>query len=155
MWGNPTDCANITGALVTDAQMAQAQNILDSVTNRTPAVSGSIAPRDLVWLKRALCYQAAWQLGQFDLFTRSDVDGVNQDGVTAKNNSRTANFLAPLAARTLKNVSWLKGKSLRMQTPFVDRSGAATDPMIDDTIWNWQMMSFVDDPGFSTPWWGK
>lgn len=155
MWATPSDVASITGKSVTDAELVVAQMVIDLVTNRTPAVSGSISSRDITWLKRALAFQAIWMKAQPDLLERSSVSNVSQDGVSATFTSKASVYLGPLAIRALKNVKWLRTRSLRVQSPFIDQDGGMSDPMIDDALWNWSYMSIVPDPGFSAPWYAR
>lgn len=154
MWATPSDVAAITGQAVSDEQLVTAQMIIDLVSNRTPDVSGSVLKRDITWLKRAVAYQASWMVSQTDIFTRSSMANVSQDGVSGTYTSKAAIYLAPLAIRALKNVSWLRSRSLRIQSPFIDRGGTGVNPMTDDSLWNWAPMSMMQDQGGNTAlWW--
>lgn len=143
-WASLGDVTAITGVSVSALEIAQAQSIIDLVTNRTPAASASMRLRDIEWLKRAVCYQAVWIDAQPDLFTRSSMLEVAQDAVTGKYASKASIYLAPLAERALKNVSWLRSRSLRVRTPFIDGdTDIYISPEANDLLENWTPLGML------------
>ena len=120
----------VTGQTLTAQQVMNAQQVLNVYSNYTPESSGfSMQPNDLRKLRYALAYQAVWMLGQPGLTTRTGVDQVSQDGVSAHIPDERDLMLAPLAKRMLKQLSWQKSRSLRVRTPFIDdQTPLSSDP---------------------------
>jgi len=117
-WASISDVAEITGATVTQAQLVQAQHIIDMVSGRSYEVHQLLVDnnrtRDLRYLKQAVAYQATWMLEQPDLFSRMNVLMVNQDTSQA-NFGAYAMLLGPLARMALTRVSWHGTKSTKVQ----------------------------------------
>jgi hypothetical protein len=113
-WATVSDVEELTGTTVTAAQLAAAQAVIETVTNRTPAASGGMRDRDLDWLQKATCWQAVWQASQPGFLTRQGVEQVSQDGVSFRYRGAADQLLAPLAQRTLRNCSWMGSRSVRM-----------------------------------------
>jgi hypothetical protein len=93
-------------------------------------------------LKLAVCYQAAWLTGQYDGFVRMDITALGQSRSITQFGPN-AMTLAPYAKKALKNVSWLKSRSLHVQTPFTDGIGVlGTDPLSSgsDDLYPWSPM---------------
>lgn len=147
LWASLGDVRALIGQDVDAVSLLAAQGIIDSISNRTPGVSASMVSRDVIWLQRAVCYQAAWMQGQPDLFTRSSMTEVSQDGVMGKYASQASLYLAPLAERCLRNVSWLRSRSLRIRSPFVDGDTSIyISPEANDLLENWQELGMVTGP---------
>lgn len=123
-WASVSDVSTLTGVTVTDAQLTQAQGLIDIHAGRTYAALDRTGTRDAAWLKAAVAYQAAWLTGQPDLFQRLDVTEIPQDRGTPPAITEKALVLAPMAKWALKRVSWLKSRSLHVRSAFVDGSGA-------------------------------
>lgn len=105
-WGvTPTDVLNVTGETATVADIAKADSIVSIVANRTASASGGMGARDLHWVQVAICWQAAWIPTQPDLVGRNDAESITQDGLSVQSRAKWAKYLAPLAARALKNLS--------------------------------------------------
>ena len=113
-WTTPADVLALTGVTVTDAQLSQAQGIIDLFSGATLAAIDDISVRDLRFLKMAAGYQAAWQAAQVDVMTRTDVATLSQDGVSFTPGGPDALQLAPLARRCLDRLSWNRPRSLRL-----------------------------------------
>jgi len=139
-WASLSDVASITNKDVAEEDLLSAQFIIEMVVNRTPNAT-KIGQRDLIWLKRAVAYQTAWMKENPDIFSRHKVLGIQQDGVNTMFASKDAVYLGPLAIRAIKNVSWMRSKSLRMITPFIDRQADAINPLLDDSILAWEAFS--------------
>lgn len=118
-WAQAADVAALTGTTVTDAQVMQAQAVIDLFSARTYDALPRIGTRDLYWLKLATAYQAVWMAAQPDMFTRLDFDTIAMGNrpVQLKDDSLR---IAPLAAKALKRCAWLRSRSLHVRSPFVD-----------------------------------
>lgn len=126
-WATPTDVEEVTGVVVTDAQLARAQTMIEMRVGRTAEVTASLRVSALRWLRLAVAYQAAWMTSQPDLFTRTAVEGVSQDGASAKFRSADSQTLAPLALRALKRLGWKGTRSVSVDSVF-DRPLGITYP---------------------------
>lgn len=126
-WASVPEVEEITGTTVTDAQLARAQTMIELRVGRTAAVTSSLRTSALRWLKLAVAYQAAWMSAQPDLFTRTEVEQVGQDGVNVRFRDRDAQLLAPLARRALKRLGWKGTRSVHVDSVF-DRPLGITYP---------------------------
>lgn len=135
---NPVDPVswvyNVTGSTLTPIQIQSAQQVLNMFSNYTPESSGfNMQPFDLMWLRYGLAYQAVWMPAQVGLLQRDTVRQMSQDGLSftlddTQGTDRTM-MLAPLALRSLKQLSWQKSRSLRVRTPFIDdQTPISSDP---------------------------
>lgn len=125
-WTTTSKIRSITGSTVTEDDLAMAQGVIELYSGRTYAGSqanASIRPKDLGWLEKAVAYQAIWQLSQPGYLTRHAIKEVNQDGAqiiyagSSEPNNTALIMLAPLANRALKNVSWLRSRTIRVKAP--------------------------------------
>lgn len=137
-WATPQQVIDITGATVTDAQLTRAQTSIEMYSNRIYADTDRMRTRDLYWLRLAVAYQAAWQVGQYDLHTRLDANQVQQDGVVA-NLTDTAMTLGPEAKNALQRCSWMRSRTIHVRSPFVDgqRGYASALSDADDEQFPW------------------
>ena len=132
-WAVVSDVSDLTGKTVTAEELAQAQAIVEIACARTDTVpEGTILPRDLEWLRRAVAYEAAWITANPDLFTRMEVTTLLQDGVEARDLPPDALTLAPLARRALRRLSWKKTRSTHIISEFERQ--AALYPVGGDII---------------------
>lgn len=125
-WATTGDVRSITGETITEDDLADAQNVIELYASRTytgSSVNSSIRQKDLDWLKKAVAYQAAWMPTQPGYLGKHSVKEVSQDGAqivyagsTQANNSALI-MLAPLAMRALKNVSWLRSRTIKVKSP--------------------------------------
>lgn len=118
-WAQADDVLTYTGEAVTDAQVMRAQAIIDMFTARTYDALPRIGTRDLYWLKLATAYQAAWMLSQPDMYSRLDFATISAGSRPVELKEDTLR-IAPLAAKALKRVSWLRSRSLHVRSPFTD-----------------------------------
>lgn len=114
-WATAADVATYTGITVTDAQVSQAQAVVEVFADTTTDASdvGNISPKNLRLLKLAVAYQAAWITQHPDAFTSMDTTAVSQDQVTATWLHANAQVLAPLAKRCIDRLSWRRMRPLR------------------------------------------
>lgn len=115
-WATIVEVADTTGVTVDAADLAQAQDVIEVYANRTPAADSGLTTRDLVWLKKAVCWQTAWQSQQYGYAARQAGKTVSQDGSSVTRTADSDLVLAPLAARALKNLSW-KGSRTKVLRP--------------------------------------
>jgi hypothetical protein len=118
-WATIGYTASITGAEVTDGQLAQAQAVIDLYSNVTPAASGdqTLTARDRRLLAAAHAYQTVWMAAQVDVHTRTEVASLDQDGVRVVPGHEDALYLAPLARRALGRLSWMRSRSVAVRRP--------------------------------------
>lgn len=144
-WGvTVQDVLDLTGVTVTSDKISFAGGVVDSYSNRTQAASGSMTPRDFGWIQRAVAYQAAWIVNQIDIFGRNLTAELDQDSMKTKTHGAAGDWrewaqtLGPLAARTLKNLSW-KGRRTDQMGHRLPRRPltAANDPnfLQEDGLW--------------------
>lgn len=106
------DVLSETAVTVTTGQVAQADSMITIYVNRSPAASAGIGGRDLGWIKRAICWQAAWLSRNPDVVSRMQFDSLSQDGTSVSSSAQWAKVLAPMAARSIKNLSWKGTRSV-------------------------------------------
>lgn len=118
-WAQASDVAAKTGVTVTDAQVMQAQAVMDMCSGRTYDAKARIGSRDLYWLLLATAYQCVWILSQPDYFSRLDFQTIAQGNrpVQLKDDSL---LLGPLAKKALRRCSWMRSRSFHVRSPFVD-----------------------------------
>jgi hypothetical protein len=157
---NPvTWVSNVTGSTLTPLQIQNAQQVLNMFSNYTPESSGfNMQPFDLMWLRYGLAYQAVWMPNQPGLLGRNAVTNLSQDGLSvtipADEGVERVMMLAPLALRSLKQLSWQKSRSLRVRTPFIDdQTPLSSDPDAEanDLYERWVDMYNFGYRGSSTP----
>lgn len=116
-WAVADDLKNtvgIPGETAVAARLIQAAGQIELATGLiqdTPNMK--LGARDLVWLKKAVCYQYAWLQERADLYTREDVANASQDGQSATYR-KDAHTLAPLAKAALRRLSWKGTRSVKV-----------------------------------------
>lgn len=125
-WATLSDVRSVTSQTVDDDSLYLAQDVIEIHCGRTYAGSvanASIKLKDLTWLKKAVCYQAAWQVNQPGYLNRHSIKEVNQDGAqiiyagSSEPNNPALIMLAPLANRALKNLSWFGNRAIKFKSP--------------------------------------
>lgn len=115
-WASAQNVINATGVSVTEQQLAQAQDDIEIASGRIYPDTPRLRQRDLYWLGKAVARQAAWIAGQFGLETRLDATQIQQDGVSTTLQGDGL-VLAPMAARALKRVSWMRSRTVHVRAP--------------------------------------
>lgn len=112
-WATVVDVTTITQKTPTQEQVDGAEAIVAIHCNRVP---GDFTPstRDAFYLKQAVVWQAAWLMAKPGVEARENVSQVTQDSMEVVNDGHSAPVLAPLAKRSLKNLSWMSGRSVTM-----------------------------------------
>ena len=134
-WCTEADVPALTGSPADASKIALAQSQIELAIGRTEAKgTAEMTANDLEWLRRAVAYQAVWITGQPDLFTRTEVKSLAQDGLSATFDGN-ALTLAPLARRALRRLSWLGGgtRSVAVEpfVPTLTRRYPVGGPVVD------------------------
>ncbi|MEU8902191.1 hypothetical protein [Streptomyces mirabilis] len=143
-WATSSDVATYTGITVTDAQVDQAQAVVELFVDTTEVAStvGLISQKNLRLLKMAVAYQAAWITQHPDWATNMDTTNVSQDQVSATWAHANAGVLAPLAKRCIDRVSWRRIRPLRVRpaygSAFPPRRMNIISAVMDDNDPRWQ-----------------
>lgn len=111
-WVSAVEASSITGITVTDSQVAQAQAIVQIETGVNVVAKANLGAGDLEWMKQAVAWQAAWVKDQYDLASRQSVTNINQDGLSATYDNVNAVYLAPLAAKAIRQLSWMRTRTV-------------------------------------------
>lgn len=139
-WATTDEASSYVGVQVEQAQLDQAQPIIDIYSNvqwEEDFNTDRLRNRDLHLLKLAVSYQAKWMSDQIDVLNRTDVESVNQDGMSFKNAHSDAQILAPLAKRALDKLSWRKARTIQPRP----QRGRGSNSLIDnEDCWGWRAM---------------
>lgn len=116
-WATVTDTLSYTKITVQESDIDSAQALIEIFADVTEASSdaGLISPKNLRLLKLAVAYQAAWATNQPDLYTRSDVGLMTQDGISFTSPHANSAILAPMAKRALDRLSWKRNRNQRIR----------------------------------------
>src|SRR5215207_6816019 len=115
-WATADDLLNYLGVTLQDARFLTLANTDITVyANRSESASAAISNRDLLALKLATCYQAAWLPAQPDALSRVNIESSTVDGESVRFASEAQQNLAPGAQRALKNLSWKGSRTLIIQ----------------------------------------
>lgn len=108
-WCTVDQGLGFTGKTMTVEHLTLASNVITLYAGVIPGQpDDSITTRDRYWLAMATAYQAAWMPAKPGyLEHRESHTSQSADGVSVQRESDSQNMLAPLAARTLKNLSWI------------------------------------------------
>jgi len=100
-----------------DAAQAMIELFADVVYDQTVDGSGNttIGAKNFRLLKMAVAYQAAWMTQHPDLFTHTDIQSINQDGIFYVHQHENSYLLAPMARRALKRLSWMRNRNIRIR----------------------------------------
>jgi len=116
-WGTPEEARIATGEEITQDQLNMASSVLEIYVGVVDTASAKLSGRDRRLLMKAEAYQAAWMSAQVDLFGRSDVDLVVQDGLQYSKGDPDAHVLAPLAKASIMRLSWMRTRTIDPLTP--------------------------------------
>lgn len=118
-WATTAEVLTYTGITVTQAEVDQAQFIVELFSDTTEDASdqGFISSKNLRFLKMAVAYQAAWITEHPDLFTHVDVSTMLQDGLQYTQGHENAMLLAPFARRAINRLSWKRNRSIKVKRP--------------------------------------
>jgi hypothetical protein len=118
-WATTSEVLTYTGITVTQANVDQAQFIVELFSDATEDAStaGLISSKNLRFLKMAVAYQSAWITEHPDLFTHVDVSTMLQDGLQFTRGHENAMVLAPFARRAINRLSWKRNRSIKVKRP--------------------------------------
>lgn len=116
-WATISDVTNITGVTPDATTLAMSQSIVELHVEVSQDADDATSTRDLYWLKQAVCWQAAWLTDQPGYTARSEVTTVDQDGGHWDYKSSASVTLSPLAIRAIKNLSWMRSRTVQMSLP--------------------------------------
>jgi len=108
-WATVEQVTNQTGITVTDATLALASAIIDTVTGADEDLpADAITTVDRKHLQKATGWQAVWAANKPGLITeRENVESMSSDTQSIRRLDRADGFLAPLARREIMSLSWV------------------------------------------------
>lgn len=113
------DALAITGTTLDAEAIRRAQYLIELSTNRTEAASGDMSERDLYWLKLATAFQASYIDSHPEVYAGMDISYLTQGDVSISFRSRSESiWLAPMARKALNNVSWMRNRSVLVNSQF-------------------------------------
>lgn len=124
-----------------DAQIPAATSTIEIVTGAFMHQADRVVPMwatDAAWLKRAVIYQVIWELEHPDMLSEMTVSNISQDGVSASLPDAMVQVLAPLARRAIKQCTWSKSGTTRLQSPF--RIYTQVDATVSDNHGGWHTL---------------
>lgn len=114
LWVTPEEALLYTGSTLMEAELAPASNMVSvyaGVTTDLP--SDSITKRDRRWLGMATAFQAVWLKSKPGVLAyRESHRSTAADGTAVTREADSQIMLAPMAARVLKNLSWLGARNV-------------------------------------------
>ena len=115
-WATVEQALGFTGKTLTAAQLLAASSVITLYAGKTTdQPEDSITARDRYWLAMATSYQAVWQAARAGyLDQRESHVSQSADGVSVQREAPSDHMLAPLAARALRNLSWVGTRSHRV-----------------------------------------
>jgi hypothetical protein len=142
-WATAADVQALTGQEVTDFQVDIANMIIESLAKRVYTVAAErTGSRDIEWMKRAVAFECVWLTGQPDFFTRLDINAFTEGRRTIML-EKGGLLLAPMAKMALRNVSWLRTRSIHVRSAWEDgMSPVSPDPdsAANDVYEQWSPM---------------
>lgn len=124
-WADRRDVTTYTGVTVDAPTLMQAQGMIELLVGTSYAATWDgtlnrtrLSAKNRRLLKMAVAYQAAYLAQHEGVFSRSAVESMSQDGVSASVGDNTDGWvLAPLAKRALSQVSWRGDRTIRVNAP--------------------------------------
>lgn len=114
-WATTGEVLTYTGIEVSEAELQQAQFIVELFSDATEDANDNISSKNLRFLKMAVAYQAAFMTEHPDLFTHVDVSTMLQDGLQFVRGHENAFLLAPFARRAINRLSWKRNRSIKVK----------------------------------------
>jgi hypothetical protein len=112
-WATVAQVLGFTAQEVTPADIQMASGIITLYGNANMELADDYAKQDLYWLAAATAYQTVWMKPKADtlLQDRESHASTSADGVQVARKADSDIMLAPLAARALRNLSWIGGRT--------------------------------------------
>lgn len=114
-WATPSETLAYTRISVSQDNLDAAQFMIELFADVTYGQTANISTKNLRLLKMAVAYQAAWMTEHPDLFTHTDIQSINQDGIFYVHQHENSYLLAPMARRAIKRLSWMRNKNIRIR----------------------------------------
>lgn len=111
-WATAEQVQEITGTEVTPELVAQAAGIITIYAGRTPDMLDQLRARDAYWLRAATAWQAVFLASNVAVEGRNMGTRVETEGLSLDRSAEYQVVLAPLAARSLRNLSWKGNRSI-------------------------------------------
>jgi hypothetical protein len=121
-WATIEEITEITGSTVTGEQRAMAESMIAVYAGRTPDYVDQLRARDAYWLRCAVAWQAVWLASNVGVAGRNLATRVDTEGLSVDHGAEYELVLAPMAARSLRNLSWKGNRSVR-SSPLVGTRG--------------------------------
>lgn len=117
-WATQIEVKTQTGMDVTEPTLALASAIISTYTGADEEVpEDAITARDRRLLARATGWQAIWLMSKPGLTTeRESNQSTSADGTSIQRGAQSDVMLAPLAAREIKNLSWVGTRTALIPT---------------------------------------
>ncbi|HKN42479.1 MAG TPA: hypothetical protein VJW23_01045, partial [Propionibacteriaceae bacterium] len=93
----------------------------------------SMSARDLLALKMATSFQAAWLCQQDDYLTRVNFESSTIDGESVRFAGEQQQNLAPMARRALRNLSWKGSRTLSIPDISVPLGGGMNSDFLNES----------------------
>lgn len=114
-WASISETLAYTRINVEQEDLDSAQAMIELFADVIYEQSDKISTKNARLLKMAVAYQAAWITEHPDLFTHTDIQSINQDGIFYVHTHENSYLIAPMARRALKRLSWMRNKSIRVR----------------------------------------
>lgn len=114
-WATISETLAYTRISVSQEDLDVAQGMIELFADVTYGQNAQMSTKNLRLLKMAVAYQAAWITQHPDLFTHTDIQSINQDGIFYVHQHENSYLLAPMARRAIKRLSWMRNKSIRVR----------------------------------------
>lgn len=142
-WATTTDVLNMTGETVTEAEVTQAQYLVELFADVTEDSDSFIATKNLRLLKQAVAYQTAWMVQHPDVFSVIDVTSATQDGMSWLIGNPGSAVMAPLARMAIARLSWKRNRSIYIRPMggrqnYIPNNLNTTNSDLDDRRTDWQ-----------------
>lgn len=114
-WATPSETLAYTRISVSQDNLDAAQFMIELFADVVYEQTANLSTKNLRLLKMAVAYQAAWMTEHPDLFTHTDIQSINQDGIFYVHQHENSYLLAPMARRAIKRLSWMRNKNIRIR----------------------------------------
>lgn len=114
-WATIPETLAYTRINVEQEDLDSAQMMIELFADVVYGQTANINTKNMRLLKMAVAYQAAWMTQHPDLFTHTDIQSINQDGIFYVHQHENSYLLAPMARRAIKRLSWNRTKNIRVR----------------------------------------
>ncbi len=124
-WATISETLSYTRINVELEDLDAAQVMIEIFADVVYGQTDNLSAKNLRLLKMAVAYQAAWMTQHPDLFTHTDIQSINQDGIFYVHQHENSYLLAPMARRCIKRLSWMRTRNIKIR-PSNNRLGGKT-----------------------------